>query len=414
MASTRPYLERESCVHRAALLVVIVAGGCRPSGAPPPSVDRGTLSEELARHFVPGNDLELLENSAVFDAMERDIRRARVSVNIVTYIWRGEGDPSERIGRALLERRSGVACRIVIDPFGSLKFSLSLEQRLTASGCRIFRYGRTEAMRARLVAHNHRKIQIVDGRWGITGGYGIWRSWLGNGRSKDEWRDTAVGVTGPVVAQMQRAFEQSWRECQGPALPAADYPKLNRAGPSRAAFFASSPRPGKPTAAEVMTHALVAAARRKLWIANSYFIPDKPLQELLLRQRGAGVEIRVIAPGPVHDVPPVRAAQRDTYATLLDGGVRIFEYQPSMMHSKTMVVDDRWVAIGSTNVDQMSFDLLEEGSLVADAPLLASKLRRHLEEDLTQCKEITRELWEKRDFLPELGREAAGLFGDWL
>jgi cardiolipin synthase len=264
------------------------------------------------------------------------------------------------------------------------------------------------------VAHNHRKIQIVDGRWAITGGYGIWRSWLGQGRSKDEWRDTAVGVTGPVVAQMQRAFEQSWRECEGAPLPAAEYPKLARAGPTRAAFFASSPRPKQATVAEVMTHALVAAARRRLWIANSYFIPDRPLQELLVRQRRAGVDIRVIAPGPVHDVPPVRAGQRNTYATLLDPGIRIFEYQPSMMHAKTMVVDDRWVAIGSTNFDQMSFDLLEEGSLVADAPHLAAKLRGHLEEDLGQCKEITRELWKDRDLLPEVAREAAGLFSDWL
>ena len=357
------------------LLLAIAGAGCRPSAPPPPEPERGTLDPELARAFVPGNDLELVENGSVFDALERDIQRARSSVNIVTYIWRGDGEPSERIGRALLARRSGVACRIVIDPFGSLKFSRSLEARLRDSGCDIRRYLRTGA----LLAHNHRKIQIVDGRWGITGGFGIWKSWLGEGRTKEEWRDTAVRVTGPAVTQMQRAFEQSWRECQGPPLPASDYPGLERAGPSRAAFFASSPAPGKPTVAEVMTHALVAAARRRLWIANSYFIPDKPLQQLLIRQARAGVDVRVIAPGPVHDVPPVRAAQRATYAGLLEAGVRIFEYQPSMMHAKTMVVDDRYLVIGSTNFDQMSFDLLEEGSLVADAPHLARKLRGNLE-----------------------------------
>jgi cardiolipin synthase len=223
-----------------------------------------------------------------------------------------------------------------------------------------------------------------------------------------------VRVAGPAVAQMQRAFEQSWRECEGPPVPPSDFPTVERAGPSRAAFFASSPVRGKPTVAETMTHALVAAARRRLWIANSYFIPDEPLQQLLVRQARAGVDIRVIAPGPIHDVPPVRAAQRDTYAALLEAGVRIFEYQPSMMHAKTMVVDDRYVVIGSTNFDQMSFDLLEEGSLVADAPLLAAKLRRDLEEDVRHCLEITRELWSKRDLLPEVARKAAGLFSDWL
>jgi cardiolipin synthase len=122
----------------------------------------------------------------------------------------------------------------------------------------------------------------------------------------------------------------------------------------------------------------------------------------------------VIAPGPVHDVPPVRAAQRDTYQTLLQAGVRLFEYAPSMMHAKTMVIDDRFVVIGSTNFDQLSFDHLEEGSLVADAPRLARKLMRHLQEDLEHCQEITPEIWRKRDLLPEIAREAVGLFSDWL
>lgn len=403
---------RSSC-----LLLVVAVAGCRSRGPLPDEATTAPLAQALARagaELVAGNDLELIENSAVFDAMEADIRRARTSVNIVTYIWRGEGGPSERIGRALLARRKGVACRIVIDPFGSWKFSESLEQRLTASGCTVRRYGRAETVSAIFLARNHRKIQVTDGRRAITGGYGIWKSWEGHGRKKDEWRDTAVGVAGPVVAQMQRAFEQSWTEAGGEPLPAADYPALSRAGPSRAAFVASSPRRGEASPAEIMTHALLAAATRDLWIANSYFVPDEPLRQHLVRRRQAGAKVRVIAPGPVHDVPPVRAGQRDTYEELLQAGVRVFEYQPSMMHSKTMVVDDRWVAIGSTNFDQMSFDHLEEGSLVADAPVLARKLRRNLEEDLRHCKEITRAVWEARDLVPEVARDVAGLFNDWL
>jgi cardiolipin synthase len=229
-----------------------------------------------------------------------------------------------------------------------------------------------------------------------------------------EWRDTAVRVEGPVVAQMQAAFEQSWRETDAPPLPQSAYPRIGPRGPTRAAFVASSPRGNEPSAAERMTHAVIASARRQLWIANSYFIPDDALIELIARKRRAGVDVRVLAPGPVHDVAPVRAAQRATYERLLEAGVRIFEYQPSMMHAKTMVVDAHVVVIGSTNIDKLSFDRLEEGSLVASAPLVARKMREHLEKDFARSKEITRELWSERDFIPEIGRRASALIDDWL
>jgi cardiolipin synthase len=397
-------------------LLLTLLAGCGASSAPP-AVDGTSVPDALLRvgaPFVEGNDLSLVENGAVFEAMERDIRRARVSVNIVTYIWRGEGEPSDRIGEALLARRPNVACRIIIDPYGSLKFSRELEERLERSGCAIRRYTLGTSVGDLLLARNHRKIQVVDGRFAITGGFGIWRSWLGNGRAHDEWRDTALSVEGPVVAQMQRAFEENWMDLGGPRLPASDYPKLAAVGPTRAAFVASSPRKGKPSPAEVMTHLMIGAARRRLLIANSYFIPDEALQKLIVRKRQQGVQVRVLAPGPVHDVPPVRAAQRDTYQTLIAAGVRVWEYTPTMMHAKSIVVDDRYAVVGSTNFDQLSFDRLEEGSLVADAPHLARKLRAHIEDDLTRSKEITREIWEKRDLLPEVARQAAGLFSDWL
>lgn len=386
------------------------------SKLPPPTPDivnlARALETETGAEMVAGNSVELVENGAVFDVMERDIAAARESVHIVIYIWRGEDGPSTRIGEALLRRRQGVACRIVIDPFGSLKFSSALKERLTASGCTIRKYARGES--AGLMARNHRKIQIVDGRVALTGGWGIWKSWEGDGVKADEWRDTAVRVEGAVVKQMQAAFEQGWRDSGGDVLPPDAYPKSHARGPTRAAFVASSPRDGTPSAAERMTHAVVASAKRQLWIANSYFIPDDRLSALLARKRRAGVDVRVLAPGPVHDVPPVRAAQRATYADLLEAGVRIFEYQPSMMHAKTMLVDGRTVVIGSTNMDKLSFDQLEEASLIAEAPVLARKVQKNLEADFDRSKEITRELWEKRDLLPEIGRRASSLVDDWL
>lgn len=398
------------------LTALLVDGGGQAARAPEVphrEVDIAAGLEHLVgTPLVEGNSLDLIENGKVFDEIVNDIRRAKRSVHVVTYIWRGEDGPSERVGAALLERREGVACRIVVDPFGSLKFSASLERRLTASGCRILRYDRGPWPQP--VARNHRKIVIVDGARAITGGFGIWKSWEGDGRKAEEWRDTAVRVRGPVVSGLQSAFEQSWRESGGEPLPASEYPSLDREGPTRAAFVASSPRGDAASKAELSTHLLVSAARRKLWIANSYFIPDPELQERIVALRRQGVDVRVLVPGPVHDVPPVRAAQRATYERLIEAGVRIFEYQPSMMHAKTMVIDDRWVVIGSTNIDALSFDFLEEGSLVADAAVVARKLEDHLVDDMAQAKEITPELWRNRDLLPEIGREAASLIDDWL
>jgi cardiolipin synthase len=179
-------------------------------------------------------------------------------------------------------------------------------------------------------------------------------------------------------------------------------------------FVASSPRGDDPSAAEEMTRVLVSSATKRLWIANSYFVPDDALRDLIANKAREGVEVRVLAPGPVHDVPPVRAGQRATYEKLLQAGVRIFEYQPSMMHSKTLLVDDRWVAVGSTNMDPLSFDRLEEGSVVAESPALAKHLERTLRADFRRSDEVTREEWESRDPVVDVVREAASFFSEWM
>jgi cardiolipin synthase len=396
------------------------AAACKRSQPSQATLDPGeTLFEALAQDTgAParaGNAVTLLENSAVFDAIVEDVRQARSSIHVVTYIWRGEDQPSRRVGEAILQtlrERPQVACRILLDPFGSLKFDDALEQRLEAAGCQVRRYDRGPLPDP--LARNHRKIVVVDGNRAITGGFGIHTSWLGNGRTPEEWRDTAVRVRGPVVADLQRAFEQNWREVTNQALPSSDYPHLAPAGKVPALFIATSPTPGKPSAAEAMYRLLVQSAQRRLWIANSYFIPDERLQQLMIERVRAGVDVRVLGPGPVHDVPPVRAAQRATYERLIDGGVRIYEYKASMMHAKTMVIDDRYVLVGSTNIDALSFQHLEEGSLVARDPELARRMAEHFQHDLKYTMQITKEIWDKRDLLPEVGRRSVGLASDWL
>ena len=400
--------------------VLLAMPACKRTPPSQATLDPGetlfaALARETGARVHGGTALTLLENSAVFDAIVEDVRRARSSIHVVTYIWRGQDQPSRRVGEAILQtlrERPHVACRILLDPFGSLKFDDALEQRLEQAGCQVRRYDRGPLPDP--LARNHRKIVVVDGTRAITGGFGIHTSWLGNGRTPDQWRDTAVRVRGPVVADLQRAFEQNWREVTGQTLPRSDYPQLEPVGDVPALFIATSPTPGKPSAAEAMYRLLVQAAKRRLWIANSYFIPDERLQQLMIDRARAGVDVRVLGPGPVHDVPPVRAAQRATYKRLIDGGVRIYEYKASMMHAKTMVIDDRYVLVGSTNIDALSFEHLEEGSLVARDPQLARTMAEHFQRDLDYTMQITKEIWDNRDLLPEVGRRGIGLASDWL
>jgi cardiolipin synthase A/B len=409
----RPFDRRAVWLATAALVAIACRANPEASVAPASPDSLGArLEVETGARLVAGNELTPIENGAVFDAMVKDIAAARHHVHIVSFIWRGAEGPSRRITDALLHRAPGVECRIVVDPFGSLKFDGAQRDALRRSGCEVRTYGLRRDVRPS--ARNHRKLVIVDGETGITGGWGLHTSWEGNGLREDEWRDSAVRARGPVVAEMQRAFEQSWRESGGAPLPRGAYPDVPARGRTRAAFVASSPRGDAPSAAEKMTKLLVSAARRRLWIANSYFVPDAGLTSLIAEKARQGVDVRVLAPGPVHDVPPVRAGQRASYEELLASGVRIFEYQPSMMHAKTVLVDDRWVAIGSTNMDQLSFDRLEEGSVVADSPALAGHLERTLRQDLARSKEITREEWSRRDRVVDVARDAASLFDEWL
>jgi len=371
------------------------------------------LEREVGVPVREGNEIDLIENGRVFDAIEEEIRGARETIHISEFLWMGEGDPSERIGRAILERRRGVVCRILIDWFGSLKFDRSLELRLRASGVEIRRHTPwPDPFRV-----NHRRIFVFDGRRAYVGGFGIWKSWLGDGVADDggegEWRDTAARVRGPIVGDLQLAFDHGWQNEGGEPLPANAYPRLRGGGRIRAAVVASSPAWARTTSAARMYYALIASARRRLYIANSYFVPDRSLQDLLVAQARGGVDVRILAPGDHHDVPIVHAGQRRTYDRLLAGGVRIWEYAASMMHAKTLVVDDAAV-IGSTNMDSQSLSFLWEASVVAHAPALASRLADRFMLDLERSEEILPGAWALRPLRMKVRERAAGLAEAWL
>lgn len=367
------------------------------------------LEREVGVPVREGNDIELISNGAIFDALADELRGARESIHISEFMWMGTGDPSERIGRAILARRRGVACRILVDWFGSLRFDRDLERRLVADGVDLRRHTPLpDPFRV-----NHRRIWVFDGRRAYVGGFGVWRSWLGDGSRPGTWRDTAARIRGPIVGDLQRAFDHSWQNEGGAPLSAQAYPRLRGGGRVRAAVVASSPAWARTTKAARMYYALIASARRRLWVSNSYFVPDRSLQNLLVARARAGVDVRVLAPGPHHDIAIVLAGQRRTYARLLEGGVRIFEYAASMMHAKTLVVDDVAV-VGSTNMDSQSMSFLWEASVVAHSQRLAAQLADRFLEDLERSREIRREAWARRPVAEKVKHGAALVAEAWL
>lgn len=389
----------------------------RSSGVPVEAL----LEREIGVPVRHGNAVDLVEDGAVFDALEEEIRSARESVHVAAYIWGGTQDPSARLGRALLERRPGVRCRMVLDwigaklPWSRREFDPELERRLRRSGVELHVHMPfPDPFRAA-----HHRLFVFDGRRAIVGGFGVWRAWLGNGvvepgeAEGTQWRDTALRVRGPVVGDLQRAFDRALRVAGGNPLPASAHPALAPEGPCRAAAVASAPAWAGATLAARMYYALAGSARRRLLVANSYFVPEASLRHVLVDRARAGVDVRVLVPGPHHDLPVVRAGQRRTYAPLLRGGVRIFEYAAAMMHAKTLVSDDVAV-VGSTNMDSQSLSFLWDTSVVVPSGDLADRLARRFEVDVSRSEEIRLDAWRRRPLAAKLGQGAAGALQPWL
>lgn len=376
-----------------------------------------TLFQSLGAPLLPGNRAELILNGRIFDALVEAIRAAKESVHIQVYIWRPCA-ASDRICEALIERaRAGVACRVVVDPIGSEEisgdkdFDLKVERRLSAAGCEVHYYRPLKGrLLGRLMSRNHSKIAIIDGRVGFTGGFGIWKVWEGDGLSRESWRDTSVRVEGPAVRNLQLAFARSWQESGGDLLPASAFPELPQVGTCRATFTASHGQLGI-TDAERMSRLVMGAARRRLWISNAYFTPVKSILQVIASQRERGVDVRILAPGPIHDVPIIRASQRGTYEQLLRIGVKIYEYLPSMMHAKTLLVDDWLCVIGSTNLDALSLNKLGEGSMILADLALAQQLEEAWHRDIQHSTEITLQKGGRTNPLRRLARRATQIVG---
>lgn len=326
------------------------------------------LYQSVAVDFAPGT-VTRLDNGAVFDALVADLDRATRSINISMYIWE-TGAVSSRITGALVAKaKAGVACRLVIDAFGSSKFQEEVAPALTAAGCdvRMFRPVAADSVTTR----NHRKLVVVDGEIAITGGFGIRDDWAGDGVTG--WRDTSVRFTGGAVRSAQQAFAESWQEAGGSLLPASDFPRPAADGAARLALVSSTASPHL-TRAERLVQLLMASAKERLWITIAYYAPSKAIRTLIAAKAKQGVDVRLLVPDEHNDSKAALAAQRALYDELAAAGVKVWEYQPSMIHAKTMVIDDRLSTVGSINLDPLSLNRLDEDSLVIDDPRFAQDL----------------------------------------
>ena len=351
--------------------------------------------------MTSGNRIDLLENGdAIFPAMLAAIASARKTVNFEAYIF-SSGDVGSRFRDALAERAAhGVEVRVLLDAVGSPRRRLKASDvdAMRRAGCRVEFFHSTKPWVIWVVNHrNHRRVLVVDGAVGFTGGVGFADPWLGDADSPLHWRDTQVRVEGPAVRGLQRAFQENWSEVTGEPLVGDEFfPALPEAGSSFAAVVPSSPLAAMSGAGRVYAVSL-AAASKEIWIANSYFVPDDSTVGLFLAAVKRGVDVRVIVPSDEHnDVPATKVAGRSFFGPLLAGGVKIYEYQPTMFHLKAMVVDGIFSTVGSANFDDRSFHLNEELNLFVYDSAFAEQMEARFQRDLSRCRPYTLAMWNAR------------------
>lgn len=359
---------------------------------------RREMSVMLGPAITTGNRVRALQNGdEIFPAMLDAIASAQQSVTFETYIY-WSGTIGQRMSDALSERaRAGVPVHVTIDWAGSAKLDSSLLNAMISAGVEVQRYRplRWYTLR-RLNNRTHRKLLVVDGRVAFTGGVGVADQWTGDAEDPQHWRDSHFRVEGPVVAQFQAAFNDNWMKMTGRVLRGPDYfPALDATGDIPAQLFIASPAGGSESM-HLMYLMAVSSAARTIDIAAAYFVPDRLLVEALVAARQRQVRIRILLPGPHMDSDAVRIASKREWGPLLAVGVEIFVYQPTMLHTKMLIVDGELVSVGSTNFDSRSFKLNDEASLnVFDVPF-ARAMTAVFERDLRDAAPYTLQMWTAR------------------
>jgi cardiolipin synthase len=364
------------------------------------------LQASCQTRLQDGHHVEVFTNGPRFyPAMLAAIREAKQSINLEAYIFQ-PGEVAEQLVTALAERgKAGVEVRIVLDSIGSSHFRWSRQAaRLKEAGCRLERYQPLKWYRLHRVNNRtHRELLIVDGRLAFIGGAGVADWWNTPSSPTDPaWRDTMVRVEGPVVASLQGVFSENWLECCGEILTSPHcWPALTSEGTADAMLIKSSPS-DRATASRVGFQMLIAGARDAVDIGTPYFLPDFSLRRLLVETAQRGVRVRVVLPGARTDQRLVRLASRRLYRDVLAAGVQIYEYEPGMTHVKTLLIDDRWAVVGTTNFDNRSFEHNDEVNVAFRDRELTARLRQDFETDVANSAEITLEAWKARPLYEKL------------
>jgi len=368
---------------------------------------RREMGALLGPAIVPGNTIRALQNGAeIFPAMLAAIAAATRTITFETYIY-WSGKVGSQFADALIERaRAGVQVHVMLDWVGSKRIDEKLIDRMKAVGIQVVRY---HALRwysvARLNNRTHRKVLIIDGQVGFTGGVGIADQWSGHAQDPDHWRDVHFRVEGPVVGQMQAAFLDNWIKTTGNVLHGEGYfPDLRAAGALDMQLFISSPSGGSASM-RLMYLAAITAAERSIDIAAAYFIPDRLMTEELVKVRKRGVRIRVLVPDKYTDSKVVRIVSRREWGPLLESGVEIYEFEPTMLHTKMLIFDGFMVSVGSTNFDTRSFELNDEASLNVYDSAFAADMTRLFESDLARATRYRFENWRSRPLTQKLAEE---------
>jgi cardiolipin synthase A/B len=351
------------------------------------------LAAHLCVPLVEGNRVELLVNGdRIFPAMLSAIDDASGSVNLLSYIyWTGE--IARRFADALARAaRRGVEVRVVLDAVGANKMDPSLVDSMRDAGVEVvlFNPARWYSLH-RLNHRTHRKVMVVDGRMGFTGGVGIGQEWTGDAEDPDHWRDDHFRFEGPVVRYLQGSFAENWRQATGEVLTGPHvFPRLDPAGHVPMAVINTGPA-GATSEIGFSYWLSTRTARERIWVATPYFVPDPDLELGLADAARRGLDVRLLVPGHHQDAPIVRYASHTWYRDLLTAGVRLYEFRPTMMHVKTVSVDGEWAIVGSANFDSRSFEINFEVAVAVFDGAFAEEIDASFEADLRRSREITLE-----------------------